>query len=89
MKGLSKGVLNVVKSKTGKSISEQTINRLASRVTPKTMQSDSQLRSLILEVAKAVNVKVPEATVQSIIRMIKQSGNVSALEQMINAMVKK
>jgi hypothetical protein len=89
MKGLSKGVLNVVKSKTGKSISEQTINRLASRVTPKTMQSDSQLRSLILEVAKAVNVKVPEATVQSIIRMIKQSGNVGALEQMINAMVKK
>lgn len=89
MSNLSKGVLDVVKSKTGKRISEQTIKKLASGVTPKTIKSDKQLRNLIMEVSKAVNIPVPEATIRNIIRTIRQSGNMEALEQMMNAMMKK
>jgi hypothetical protein len=87
---VSKDVLNVVKKKTGKSISQSDIYKLASGVKPSTMQSEAQLRQLIKQVAALVNAPVSEATTNEIVKAIKSSNmNVSNLEQMIQVMLGK
>lgn len=89
-KDMSKDVLNVVKKKTGKTISQQEIQKLASGVKPSTMQNEAQLRQLIKQVSNMVKVPVTEATVNEIIQAIKASKlNPSNMEQMMKMMMGK
>lgn len=86
-KDVSKDVLNVVKKKTGKAVSEKDIQKLASGVKPSTMKSEAELRQLIQKVSDLVNVKVPEHTVNEIIQAVKSSkldsGNLQQLMGMM------
>ncbi len=89
-KNVSKDVLNVVKKKTGKNVTEKDIQKLASGVKPSTMQSEAQLRQLIKQVSNMVNVPVSESTVNDLIKAIKSSkGNPNTLEQLMKMMTKK
>jgi hypothetical protein len=89
-KDVSKDVLNAVKKKTGKSISEKDINKLASGVKPTTMQSDAQLKQLIKQVSGLVNVPVSESTINELIHAIKSSKvSASNMEQMVKMISKK
>jgi uncharacterized protein YpuA (DUF1002 family) len=72
-KDVSKDVLNVVKKKTGKSVSEKDIQKIASGVKPSMMQNEAQLRQLIKQVSGLVNAKVSEETVNEIIKAVKSS----------------
>jgi uncharacterized protein YpuA (DUF1002 family) len=72
-KDVSKDVLNVVKKKTGKSVTEKDIQKIASGVKPSTLQNEAQLRQLIKQVSGLVNVKVSEDTVNEIIKAVKSS----------------
>lgn len=84
---LSKDVLNVVKNKTGKSVSEKDIHKIASGVKPSVVQSDAQLRQLINQVGSLVGVKVSEQTINEIIQAVKSSnldsGNIQQLMSMM------
>jgi uncharacterized protein YpuA (DUF1002 family) len=86
-KDLSKDVLNVVKNKTGKSVSEKDIHKLASGVKPTVMQSEAQLRQLIKQVSSLVGVKVSEQTIKEIITAVQSSkldsGNLQDLMNMM------
>ncbi|MFD0867767.1 Uncharacterised protein [Chlamydia abortus] len=85
-----KDILNVVKNKTGKSISERDIQKLASGVKPSTLQSEEQLRQLIRQVSSLVNVKVSESTMNDIIQAVKSSKvNPNSLEQLMKMISKK
>jgi len=87
---MSKNVLNSVKKKTGKSVSEQDINELASGVKPSTMKSDKQLRELIESVADLVGANVSEEMIREIIQAVKSSNlEGSNLTQMMGALMKK
>ncbi|SFK92140.1 Stage VI sporulation protein F [Paenibacillus sp. 1_12] len=89
-KDVSKDVLNAVKKRTGKSVSEKDIHKLASAVKPSTMQSDAQLKQLIKQVSSLVNVNVSEATVNELIHAIKSSKiNANNMEQMVKMISKK
>ncbi|RAV18538.1 stage VI sporulation protein F [Paenibacillus contaminans] len=89
-KDLSKNILNTVKSKTGKSVSEKDINKLASTVKPSTMQNEAQLRQLIKQVSSLVNINVPESTVNDIVNAVKSSQlNPNNLEQLMKMISKK
>lgn len=89
-KNMSKDVLNVVKKKTGKSVSEKDIYKLASGVKPSTMQSDAQLRQLIKQVSGLVNVPVSESTMNELIQAIKSSKmNGNSMEQLMKMISKK
>lgn len=86
-KDVSKDVLKAVKSKTGKSVSEKDIHKLASGVKPSTIQSEAQLRQLIKQVASLVNVPVSEKTMDEIVHAVKSSNinpnNMEALMKMM------
>ena len=86
-KNMPKDVLNVVKKKTGKSVSERDIKKLASTVKPSTMQSDAELRKLIKQVSNMVGVPVPESTVNEIISAVKRSGGAGNLESIMKMMM--
>ncbi|NHN28739.1 stage VI sporulation protein F [Paenibacillus agricola] len=89
-KDISKDVLNAVKKKTGKNISEKDISKLASGVKPSTMQSEAQLKQLIKQVSSLANVPVSEATVNELIHAIKNSKvSPSNMEQMVKMLTKK
>ena len=86
-KEVSKDVLNVVKKKTGKSVSEKDIQKLASGVKPSTLQSEASLRALIKQVSSLVNTPVSENTVNEIINAVKTSKmNPDNLEQLMKLM---
>ncbi|MDF2935477.1 MAG: hypothetical protein K0Q90_850 [Paenibacillaceae bacterium] len=86
-KDMSKDVLKAVKTKTGKSVTQKDIHKLASNVKPGTMQSDEQLRQLIKQVASMVNVPVSEQTMSEIVKAVKGSNlnpnNMEALMKMM------
>ncbi|WP_010273883.1 stage VI sporulation protein F [Paenibacillus senegalensis] len=87
---IPRNVLNVVKSKTGKSVSEKDIQKLASGVKPSTMQSEAQLRQLIKQVSALVNVKVSESTMNDIVKAVKGSKvSPDNLEQLMKMISKK
>jgi uncharacterized protein YpuA (DUF1002 family) len=87
---ISKDVLNAVKKKTGKNISDRDIKQVASGVGPNTMKSEQQLRQLIKQVSKMANVPVAESTIQELIGAIKKSGvNPNNMEQMIKTVLGK
>ncbi len=89
-KDLSKDVLNAVKRKTGKNISEKDIKNVASGVSSSTMKSEQQLRQLIKQVSKMANVPVSESTVQELVGAIKKSGiNPNNMDQMIKTVLGK
>ncbi|MGG1515157.1 stage VI sporulation protein F [Paenibacillus oryzisoli] len=89
-KDLSKDVLNVVKKKTGKSVTSKDIEKLASGVKPSTMQSETQLRQLIKQVSGLVNVKVSEETVNDIVQAVKSSKlDTNNMQQLMNMMLGK
>lgn len=89
-KNLSKDVLNTVKKKTGKKISPQDIQKIASGVKPSTLQSEKQLRQLIKKVSNMVNVPVSESTVNEIIKAVKKSGaDPNNMEQLMKMMLGK
>ena len=80
-------LLQSVQRKTGRSISKQSLQNLAGKVTPSTTKSEQQLRNLIQQVAKMAGVKVTEETTRDLIRTIKQnnvspSNMMSLLQQM-------
>lgn len=89
-KNMPKDVLNVVKKKTGKTVAEKDIYKLASGVKPSTMQSEAQLRQLIKQVSGLVNVPVSEQTMNELIQAIKSSKmNPGSMEQMMKMIMKK
>ncbi|MDF2649982.1 MULTISPECIES: stage VI sporulation protein F [unclassified Paenibacillus] len=89
-KDISKDVLNVVKKKTGKSVTSKDIEKLASGVKPSTLQSEAQLRQLIKQVSGLVNVKVSEETINDIIQAVKSSKlDSNNMQQLMNMMMGK
>ena len=90
MPNIGKDVLYTVKKKTGKSISEKDINKLASSVKPSTMQNEAELRRLIKRVGAMAGVPVADSTVQEIVTAVKRSGmNPNNMEQLMKMMMKK
>lgn len=89
-KKLSKDILGTVNKKTGKHITEGSIKRIASNVSPDTLQSEAKLRALINQVSKMAGVPVSEQTTREIIKAVKQSGlNMNNLEGMMKMMMKR
>jgi len=89
-KDFSKDVLNVVKKKTGKSVTGQDIHKIASGVKPSTLQSETQLRQLIKQVSSLVNVKVSEETVNEIVQAVKNSKlDTNNMQQLMSMMLGK
>ncbi|MBB6674159.1 stage VI sporulation protein F [Cohnella nanjingensis] len=89
-KKLSKDILNSVNKKTGKSVSESSLKRIASKVTPETLQSETQIRQLIKQVSTTAGIPVSEDTVKEIVGAVKKSGlNMNSLEGLMKMMMKK
>lgn len=89
-KNFSKDVLNSVNKKTGKSVTQKDIQKVASGVKPSTVQSEAQLRQLIQQVSSMVNVKVSEKTIKEIVDAVKSSGlNPNNMEQLMKMMMGK
>ncbi|WP_261301125.1 stage VI sporulation protein F [Paenibacillus andongensis] len=89
-KDISKDVLNVVKKKTGKSVTSKDIEKLASGVNQSTLQSETQLRQLIKQVSGLVNVKVSEETINDIVQAVKSSKlDSNNMQQLMNMMMGK
>ncbi|MBB6735773.1 stage VI sporulation protein F [Cohnella zeiphila] len=89
-KKLSKDILSTVNKKTGKSITEGSIKKIAGQVTPATLQSETQIRQLIKQVSAMAGVPVSEDTVKEIVSAVKKSGmNLDNLESLMKMMVKK
>ncbi|RIX53473.1 hypothetical protein D3P08_08510 [Paenibacillus nanensis] len=87
-KGIQKDVLNAINKKTGKTISESAVKKLASGVDASTLQNEAELRKLIKQVSDVAKVKVPESTVNDIVKAIKASGvSASNLEAMVKMMM--
>jgi hypothetical protein len=88
-KNLPKNVLGAVNKKTGKSITEGSLKKIAGGVTPQTLQSDEQIRMLVKQVSQLANVPVSEETMKEIITAVKQTGmNMSGLEGLMKMMIK-
>ncbi|MCL6459382.1 MAG: stage VI sporulation protein F [Gorillibacterium sp.] len=88
-KRIPSDLFNMVKKKTGKSVSESDIKNLANGVTPATAQSEQQLRQLIKQVSSLVNVPVSEQTTKEIIDAVKGSKNLGSLEGLMKMLTKK
>jgi hypothetical protein len=89
-KNLSNNILDTVKNKSGKSISQQDIQKLAGKVGPQTIQNEAQLRQLIKQVAAMVKAPVSESTINEIVRAVKSgAANPNNLEQMTKMMGRK
>jgi len=86
---IGKDVLSVVKKRTGKSISERDIRKLAGGVTPASIQNEAELRKLIRRVGAVAGVSVPESLMKEIVSAVKRSGmKPQSMEQMIKKMIK-
>lgn len=85
-----KDLLGAVNKKAGKNISENSIKKIASNVTPNTLQSEAQIRALIKQVSAMANIPVSEETIKEIVNAVKKSGmNLNSLESLVKMMVKK
>ncbi|WP_309118667.1 stage VI sporulation protein F [Paenibacillus sp.] len=88
-KPIGKDVLGVVKKKTGKTITEKDINKLASGVKPSTMQSEAELKQLIKRVGAMAGVPVSDSLMKEIVTAVKKSGmNPNSMEQLMKMMMK-
>lgn len=89
-KGLPKDVLSAINKKTGKNITENAVKKLASGVDAGTLQNEAELRKLIKQVSDMAKIKVPESTVNDIVKAVKASGmSPSNLESLMKMMMKK
>lgn len=89
-KGIPKDVLGAINKKTGKNISENAVKKLASGVDASTLQNEAELRKLVKQVADMAKIKVPDQTVNDIVKAVKASGvNPSNLETMVKLMMNK
>ncbi|MFD0586889.1 stage VI sporulation protein F [Paenibacillus sp. GCM10027627] len=89
-KGLPKDVLGAINKKTGKNISENAVKKLASGVDASTLQNEAELRKLIKQVSDMAKIKVPDSTVNDIVKAVKASGmNQSSLETLVKMMIKR
>lgn len=87
---VSKDVLKTVKAKTGKTVSEKDIYKIASNVKPSTVTNEAELRRLIKQVGQLVNLQVSDATVNEIIKAVKSSNlNPNNMEAMMKMMMGK
>ncbi|ANE49021.1 hypothetical protein SY83_18660 [Paenibacillus swuensis] len=87
---MSKDVLNSIKNKTGKTISPNQVNKLASGVSPSTVSNEAQLRQLIKQVSAMAKVPVSESTINEIVKAVKSSGmNPNNMETLMKMMMKK
>jgi uncharacterized protein YpuA (DUF1002 family) len=90
MEKFPKDLLGAVNKKAGKNISENSIKKIASGITPSTLQSETQIRQLIKQVSTMANVPVSEDTVNEIVGAVKKSGmNLNSLESLVKMMIKK
>jgi uncharacterized FlaG/YvyC family protein len=87
--GISKDVLNVVKKATGKKLSEQSIKKIASGISQKTLQDGAELRKLIDKVSKLVNIPVSNELANEIIKVVKKTGTIDQLEKTMKQMMNK
>ncbi|MCA0754430.1 stage VI sporulation protein F [Paenibacillus sp. N4] len=88
-KDLSKDVLSSINKKTGKSISENAVKKIASGVTADTMQNEAELRKLIKQVSEMAKVKVADSTINDIVKAVKATGmSTSNMESLIKMMMK-
>ncbi|MFF2887608.1 stage VI sporulation protein F [Paenibacillus sp. NPDC057967] len=89
-KGIPKDVLSAINKKTGKTITENAVKKLASGVDAGTLQNEAELRKLIKQVADMAKMKVPDSTVSDIVKAIKSSGvSPSNLEALVKMMAKR
>lgn len=89
-KKLSNDILGAVNKKTGKSISESSIKKIAGGVSSATLQSETQIRQLIKQVSQMSGVPVSESTMKEIVSAVKKSGmNMNSLESIMKSMMKK
>jgi uncharacterized protein YpuA (DUF1002 family) len=89
-KKFPKDLLGAVNQKAGKNISESSIKKIASGVTPSTLQNEMQIRQLIKQVSMMANVPVSEDTIKEIVSAVKKSGmNLNNLESLVKMMIKK
>ncbi|WP_373229740.1 stage VI sporulation protein F [Cohnella sp.] len=89
-KNFPKDILGAVNKKAGKNISENSIKKIASNVTPSTLQNEAQIKQLIKQVSAMANVPVSEDTMKEIISAVKKSGmNLNNLESLVKMMIKK
>lgn len=89
-KNYSKDILGAVKKKTGKNITQQDINKLASGVKPSVMHSEAELKKLIKRVGSMAGVSVSDSLMQEIVSAVKKSGmNPNSMEQLMKMMLKK
>lgn len=89
-KNVGKEVLQLVKRKLGKSISEQEISHLAQYLKPSMFENDASMRKLIKQVSTLAGIPVNESTTREIIEAIRKSGaNPQQLEQMMRMMLRK
>lgn len=89
-KDFGKDVLGAVNKKTGKAISPQQVNKLASGVTPNTLQNEEELRRLVKQVASMAKVPVTDSTVNDIVKAVKTSGlSMNSIESLMKMMMKK
>ncbi|WP_168119170.1 DUF1002 domain-containing protein [Paenibacillus sp. HB172176] len=89
-KGIPKDVLGAINKKTGSNISENAVKKIASGVDAGTLQSETELRKLIKQVADMAKIKVTESTMNDIVKAVKASGmSPSSMESLIKMMTKK
>lgn len=89
-KDISKDVLNTIKKRSGKAVSEKDIYKLASGVKPSTVTNEKQLRQLIKQVSGMVKVPVSESTVDEIVSAVQKSGmNPNNMEALMKLMMGK
>lgn len=89
-KNFPKDILGAVNKKAGKNISESSIKKIASNVTPSTLQSEAQIKQLIKQVSTMANVPVSDETMKEIVNAVKKSGmNLNNLESLVKMMIKK
>lgn len=89
-KNFPKEALNAINKKSGQTISENAVKKLASTVKPETLQSEEKLRQLIKQVSAMANIPVSEDTIRDIVSAVKKSGvSPSNLEGLMKMMIKK
>ena len=85
---LSKDVLGVIKKKTGKSISEAQVSKVASQVKPNTLQNEAELKKLVKNVAAMANIKLSDSALNDVTERITASGvsieNIEALVKLLS-----
>ncbi|MCU6710025.1 stage VI sporulation protein F [Paenibacillus sp. J5C_2022] len=89
-KGIPKDVLSAINKKAGKNISENAVKKLAGTVDANTFSDEAELRKLIKRVADMAKIKVPDSTMNDIVKAVKASGmSPSSMESLIKMMIKK